>query len=76
MESVFWDAHGILFIDYLEKGKTINSDYYMVLLDRLSSEKTEAYFESKDESFYKKGIARLEKRWTECIKLEGNYVDE
>ena len=32
--SVFWDAHGILFIDYLEKGKTINSDYYMALLDR------------------------------------------
>ena len=35
MASVFWDAHGILFIDYLEKGKTINSDYYMSLLDRL-----------------------------------------
>ena len=37
MASVFWDAHGILFIDYLEKGKTINSDYYMELLDRLSA---------------------------------------
>ena len=36
--SVFWDAHGILFIDYLEKGKTINSDYYVSLLDRLSAE--------------------------------------
>ena len=36
MASVFWDAHGILFIDYLEKGKIINSDYYMALLDRLS----------------------------------------
>jgi len=23
MASVFWDAEGILFIDYLEKGKTI-----------------------------------------------------
>jgi len=22
MASVFWDAHGILFIDYLEKGKS------------------------------------------------------
>ncbi|KAL6420640.1 hypothetical protein ACFW04_014654 [Cataglyphis niger] len=33
MASVFWDAHGILFIDYLEKGKTINSEYYMALLD-------------------------------------------
>ena len=28
--SVFWDAHGILFIDYL--------DNYMALLDRLSAE--------------------------------------
>lgn len=28
MASVFWDAHGIIYIDYLEKGKPINSDYY------------------------------------------------
>ena len=38
--------------------------------------KTEAYFESKDESFYKKDIEKLEKRWNECMTLEGNYVDE
>ena len=37
---------------------------------------TEAYFESKDKSFYKKGIEELQKRWNECITLEGNYVDE
>ena len=37
---------------------------------------TEACFESKDESFYKKGIEKLEKRWNERITLEGNYVDE
>ena len=37
---------------------------------------TDAYFESKDESFYKKGIAKLEKRCNACITLEGNYVDE
>ena len=37
--------------------------------------KTEVYFESKDESFYKKGIEKLEKRWNEYITLEGNYVD-
>lgn len=153
MASVFWDAHGILFIDYLEKGKTINSEYYMALLDRLSAEikkkrphmqkkkvlfqqdnapchksmktmvkldelrfellphppyspdlapsdywlfanmkkmlqgkkfasneeviaETEAYFESKDKSFYIKGIEKLEERWNECITLEGEYVDE
>ena len=38
MASVFWDSHGILFIDYLEKGKTINSEYYMALLERLKAE--------------------------------------
>ena len=38
--------------------------------------KNEAYFESKDESFYKKGIEKLEKRWNGCITLEENYVDE
>ena len=38
MASVFWDAHGILFINNLEEGRTINSDYYMALLDRLSAE--------------------------------------
>ena len=36
--------------------------------------KTEAYFKSKDESFYKNGIEKLEKRCNECIKLEGNYI--
>ena len=114
--SVFWDAHGILFIDYLEKVKTIKSDYYMALMDRLSAEikkklptifsrsgpqrllalcwskkmlqgkrfgsneeviaETEAYFESKDEPFYKKGIEKIKKCSNECITLEGNYVDE
>ena len=38
MASVFWDAHGIIFIDYLEKGKTITGAYYCELLDRLKTE--------------------------------------
>ena len=40
MAFVFWDFSGILFIDYLEKGKIINSDYYRALLDRLKEEIT------------------------------------
>ena len=36
--SVFWDAHGVLFIDYLEKGKTINSEHYIGQLMRLKNE--------------------------------------
>jgi histone-lysine N-methyltransferase SETMAR len=35
MASVFWDDEGILFIAYLEKGKTINGKYYSNLLTRL-----------------------------------------
>ena len=38
MASVFWDVHGIIFIDYLEHGKIINSDYYIDLLVRLKAE--------------------------------------
>lgn len=30
--AVFWVAHGILFIDYREKGPTINSDLYVAQL--------------------------------------------
>ena len=36
--SIFGDAQGILFIDCLEKGKTINSQYYRALLVRLNEE--------------------------------------
>ena len=33
--SVFWDADGILLIDYLQKGQTINGTYYASLLTQL-----------------------------------------
>ena len=37
---------------------------------------TDAYFEVKDKSFIKTGIELLEKRWNQCITLEGDYVDD
>ncbi|XP_011069200.1 PREDICTED: uncharacterized protein LOC105155026 [Acromyrmex echinatior] len=37
---------------------------------------TEAYFEGLDVSYYRKGIEMLENRYTKCIALEGNYVEE
>ena len=54
MASVFWDAHVILFIDYPEEGKTINSDYYIALLDRLSAEikKKRPHMEKKKVLFH------------------------
>ena len=33
MASIFLDGKGIIYIDYLEKGKTINSEYYIALLE-------------------------------------------
>jgi hypothetical protein len=39
LASVFWDAEGILFIDYLEKGKIITEEYYSNLLTRLDKKK-------------------------------------
>ena len=32
LASVFWDAQGILFIDYLEKRRIINSKYITLLV--------------------------------------------
>ena len=34
----FWDAHGVIFIDYIEKGRTITVAYYAALLDRFVDE--------------------------------------
>lgn len=38
MASVFWDAKGIILVDYLKKGETINSGYYCNLLRCLRDE--------------------------------------
>lgn len=38
MATVFWDTQGIIFIDYLGKGKTITGEYYTSLLERLNEE--------------------------------------
>ena len=36
--SVFWDAHGVIFIKYLEKRRTITGVYYVALLGYLLDE--------------------------------------
>ena len=38
MATVFWDSHGVILIDYLQKGKTITGTYYASLLDKLNAE--------------------------------------
>ena len=36
MASDFWDARLIIFIDYLQNGKTINGEYYTYLLRKIN----------------------------------------
>ena len=44
LASVFWDAQGILFIDYFEKGRTINTEYYIALDIAINEEEKGAFF--------------------------------
>ena len=37
MTTVFWDARGIIHIDYLPLKQTINDDYYAALLDHFNN---------------------------------------
>ena len=37
MATIFGDAHGIIFINNLEKGTIITGEYYAALLDRLNN---------------------------------------
>ncbi|GBP03932.1 Histone-lysine N-methyltransferase SETMAR [Eumeta japonica] len=153
MVTVFWDARGVVHIDYLEKGKTITGEYYSKLLNRFDVDlkqkrphlakkkvlfhqdnarvhtclvtmakihelryellphpayspdlascdyylfsnlkkwlggkrfesneevitETNAYFESLEKIYYLEGIKKLEKRWTKCIELNGDYVEK
>ena len=40
--SMFWDVQGILFIKYIEKGRTINSEYYTII-GALEGRKTSSF---------------------------------
>ena len=53
MASVYWDAHGVIVIDYLERGRKITGAYYVGLLDRLVDEirKKRPHLEMKNSIF-------------------------
>ncbi|EYB85943.1 hypothetical protein Y032_0287g1428 [Ancylostoma ceylanicum] len=153
MASVFWDAKGILLIDYLQEGNTVTEQYYASLLEKLKVadeekrpgmlkekilflhdnapahssavaqqklaklrfeilphpayspdlapsdfhlfpklkiflagrkfqsiqeviEAVDGYFEDLEECHFRQGIEKLEKRWTKCIELRGDYVEK
>jgi len=37
---------------------------------------TNSWLEGQDEQFFYNGIRALEKRWTKCISVEGDYVEK
>lgn len=51
MLSVFWDSRGILLIDFLENGHTINGKYYCDLLSKLRDQ-----IKSKRRGLLRKGV--------------------
>ena len=64
--SVFWNTHGLIFIDYLEKGKKITGVYYAALLDlwvdvirkkRPHLKKTKNFFHDDNASSHTSNIA-------------------
>ena len=70
MASVFWDPQIILFIDYLEKGKTIDVDYYMALLDRLSAKiKKKGPYMQKKKVLFHQDSAPCHKSMKTIVKL-------
>ena len=74
MTSVFWDAHGILFIDYLEKGNTINSERYIGQLMHLKNEISEKrLWMKKKKVLFSKTMCRVTSRslpwWNWIIEL-------
>lgn len=153
MASVFWDAKGIVLVDYLEHGATITGQYYAELMPKLRAaikskrrgmlargvllhqdnapahkshvamaaihaagfevvdhppyspdlapsdfhlfpklkqhlrgqvfpddnavmDAVTAWFHEQEESFFQQGIEALERRWTKCIEIAGDYVEK
>ncbi|XP_017794503.1 PREDICTED: uncharacterized protein LOC108576094 [Habropoda laboriosa] len=88
MASIFWDAKGILLVNYLPRGRTITGQYYSNLLDQLVEAIREkrpddeliaavnVYFEDLQEKDFRDGITGLEHRWMNCIEVQGDYVEK
>ena len=69
LASIFWDVQGILFLDYLEKGRTINSKYYIALLVHLKEENTKKQPQMKKKVLFHQDNAPYHKSITTMAKL-------
>jgi hypothetical protein len=65
MASVFWDARGIIYIDYLDKGQTINSEHNIALLERLNDEikKKCPHFKKKKMLLYQDTVSQINQNY-------------
>jgi len=54
LASIFWDQDGILHVDYIPKGQTINAEYYLSLLVQLKN-----IFKEKRRGKFTKGFLIL-----------------
>ena len=43
MAIVFWEVHGFVYINHLEKVKTVTAQYYSELLDRFDARKKSSF---------------------------------
>ena len=67
--SVFCDAQGILFIDYLEKRRTINSEYHIALLMCLKEESAKKRSQMKKKVLFHQNNALCHKSIETMAKL-------
>jgi hypothetical protein len=81
-ESKAWNGQlasvlrdGIIFIDYLEKGNTINSEYHIALLERLNDEikKKRPHLKKKKALFHQDNAAVQNDRKIAWIRLRIAY---
>jgi len=75
MASVFWDAEGILFIGYIEKGKTITGEYYSNLLTGLDEKIREKRPGLQKKKIFNQDNAPAHKSVLAMGKLRGLYYE-
>ena len=79
MATVFWDARGIIYTDYLKKFELLQHPPYSQDLAPSDEEiiaQKDAYFEDLPKSYFLDGLKKLEKRLEKCIELKRDYVEK
>ena len=69
LASIFWDVQGILFLDYLEKGRTIKSEYHIALLMCLKEEIAKKLLPTKKKVFFHEDNAPCHKSIATMTKI-------